>query len=167
MQLSLILNLKDFLKHLFDEVYKTRSKSFVLTHRLVQSDKKKNASHVFQITCITLHHAILRTHTHSPGPRNWHPRALTAAQRLAESCWGFWCCRMSSVTVRSPNERPARTARTRPSSSTSWQFTKVTSFLCMGRLSTLGLRVATPAGGENSAVKRCICGAPLQCERLH
>lgn len=89
---------------------------------------------------------------HPPGPRNWQPRALTAAHRLAESCWGFWCCRMSSVTVRSPSERPARTARTRPSSSTSWQLTKVTSFLCMGRLSTLGLRVATPAGGDSAAV---------------
>lgn len=92
---------------------------------------------------------------HPPGPRNWQPLALTAAHRLAESCWGFWCCRMSSVTVRSPSERPARTARTRPSSSTSWQLTKVTSFLCMGRLSTLGLRVATPAGGDKRRRDRC------------
>lgn len=97
-------------------------------------------------------------HAHPPGPRNWQPRALTAAQRLAESCWGFWCCRMSSVTVRSPSERPARTARTRPSSSTSWQFTKVTSFLCIGRLSKLGLRVATPAEGDSSMIKHCTCG---------
>lgn len=94
-------------------------------------------------------------YAHSPGPRNWQPRALTAAQRLAESCWGFWCCRMSSVTVRSPSDRPARTARTRPSSSTSWQFTNVTSFRCMGRLSTLGLRFVTPAIEDNLLVKQC------------
>lgn len=80
-----------------------------------------------------------------PGPRNWHPRALTAAQRLAESCWGFWCCRMSSVTVLSPSERAALMALTRPSSSTSWQFTSVTSFLCMGRLSALWFKLATPS----------------------
>lgn len=80
-----------------------------------------------------------------PGPRNWHPRALTAAQRLAESCWGFWCCRMSSVTVLSPSDRAALMALTRPSSSTSWQFTSVTSFLCMGRLSALWFKLATPS----------------------
>ena len=38
------------------------------------------------------------------GPRNWQPRALTAAQRLADSCCGFWCCSISSVTLRSPSD---------------------------------------------------------------
>lgn len=83
-------------------------------------------------------------HKGLPGPRNWHPRALTAAQRLADSCWGFWCCKISSVTVLSPRERAARMALTRPSSSTSWQFTNVTSFLCIGRLSALWFKLATP-----------------------
>lgn len=83
-----------------------------------------------------------------PGPRNWHPRALTAAQRLAESCWGFWCCKISSVTVLSPSDRAALIARTRPSSSTSWQFTSVTSFLCIGRLSALWFKLATPTRKE-------------------
>lgn len=67
------------------------------------------------------------------GPRNWQPRALTAAHRLADNCCGFWCCRISSVTVRSPKDRAARTARARPSLSDSWHVTRVTSFLCMGR----------------------------------
>jgi len=116
------------------------------------------ASHVSRVWVLernvdTTHMCV--SHSHLPGPRNWQPRALTAAHRLAESCCGFWCCRMSSVMVRSPSDRPARTARTRPSSSTSWQFTKVTSFLCMGRLSTLGLRVATPAKSDSSVVKEC------------
>lgn len=71
--------------------------------------------------------------THSPGPRNWHPLARTAAHRLAESCWWFWCWRMSSVTVLSPRERAALTALARPSSSTSWQLMRVTNFLCIGR----------------------------------
>lgn len=79
-----------------------------------------------------------------PGPRNWQPRALTAAQRLEESCWGFWCCRMSSVTVRSPKDRAARMARILPSSSTSWQWTRVTSFLCIGRLRTLWVVLFRP-----------------------
>ena len=38
------------------------------------------------------------------GPRNWQPLALTAAHRLALNCWGFWCWRMSSVTLRSPRD---------------------------------------------------------------
>lgn len=59
-------------------------------------------------------------------PRNWHPRARTAAHRLADSCCGFWCWRMSSVTVRSPRDRAARTARVRPSASASWHVTNVT-----------------------------------------
>lgn len=80
----------------------------------------------------------------SPGPRNWQPRARTAAHRLAESCCGFWCCRISSVTVRSPRDLHARIARMRPSSSTSWQFTRVTSFLCMGLLSVLWLSTTPP-----------------------
>ena len=67
------------------------------------------------------------------GPRNWQPRARTAAHRLADSCCGFWCWRMSSVTVRSPKERAARTALARPSDSASWQVTKVTNLRCMGR----------------------------------
>lgn len=79
-----------------------------------------------------------------PGPRNWQPLARTAAHRLEESCWGFWCCRMSSVTVRSPSERAARMARTRPSSSTNWQCTRVTSFLCMGLLSMLCAALLNP-----------------------
>lgn len=83
-----------------------------------------------------------------PGPRNWHPRARTAAHRLEESCCGFWCCKMSSVTVRSPRERAALMARTRPSSSTSWQWTSVTSFLCMGRLSMLWAVLLRPTPGE-------------------
>lgn len=48
------------------------------------------------------------------------------------------------MMVRSPRERAARSALTRPSSSTSWQFTNVTSFLCMGRLSALTLADTTP-----------------------
>ena len=89
-----------------------------------------------------------------PGPRNWHPRARTAAHRLEESCCGFWCCKMSSVTVRSPRERAALIALTRPSSSTSWQWTKVTSFLCMGRLKMLWavLLRPTPAKTKRRAV---------------
>lgn len=83
-----------------------------------------------------------------PGPRNWHPRARTAAHRLEESCWGFWCCKMSSVTVRSPRERAALMALTRPSSSTSWQWTRVTSFLCMGLLSKLWAVLLRPTPGE-------------------
>lgn len=83
-----------------------------------------------------------------PGPRNWHPRARTAAHRLEESCCGFWCCKMSSVTVRSPRERAALIALTRPSSSTSWQWTKVTSFLCMGRLSMLWAVLLRPTPNE-------------------
>lgn len=83
-----------------------------------------------------------------PGPRNWHPRARTAAHRFEESCWGFWCCKMSSVTVRSPRERAALMALTRPSSSTSWQWTRVTSFLCMGLLSKLWAVLLRPTPGE-------------------
>lgn len=79
-----------------------------------------------------------------PGPRNWHPLALTAAHRFEESCWGFWCCRISSVTVRSPKDRAARMARILPSSSTSWQWTRVTSFLCIGRLRTLWVVLFRP-----------------------
>lgn len=70
----------------------------------------------------------------SPGPKNWQPLALTAAHRFADNCCGFWCCRISSVTVLSLRERAARIARARPSSSISWQLTKATSFLCMGLL---------------------------------
>lgn len=83
-----------------------------------------------------------------PGPRNWHPRARTAAHRLEESCCGFWCCKMSSVTVRSPRERAALMALTRPSSSTSWQWTRVTSFLCIGRLNMLWAVLLRPTPGE-------------------
>lgn len=72
-----------------------------------------------------------------PGPRNWHPLALMAAQRLVESWAGFWCWRISSVTERSPRERAALMARERPSSSTNWQLIKVTSFRCIGRLRKL------------------------------
>lgn len=85
-----------------------------------------------------------------PGPRNWQPLARTAAHKLEESCWGFWCCRMSSVTVRSPSERAARMARTRPSSSTSWQCTRVTSFLCMGLLSMLCAALLNPTPKETN-----------------
>lgn len=40
---------------------------------------------------------------------------------------------MSSVTVRSPSDRAARTALALPSSSTSWQLMRVTSLRCIGR----------------------------------
>lgn len=88
-----------------------------------------------------------------PGPRNWQPLALTAAHRFEESCWGFWCWRMSSVTVRSPRERAARMARMRPSSSTSWQCTRVTSFRCMGLLSTLWAVPFSPAPARTETNK--------------
>lgn len=103
-----------------------------------------------------LHWTLQNDTSTVPGPRNWQPLALTAAHRLDESCCGFWCWRMSSVTVRSPNERAARIARIRPSSSTSWQWTRVTSFLCMGRLSTLcaALLSTTPATQQNTAQHR-------------
>ena len=94
-----------------------------------------------------------------PGPRNWQPRALTAAQRLEESCWGFWCWRMSSVTVRSPKDRAARMARILPSSSTSWQWTRVTSFLCIGRLRTLWVVLFRPTPLKES--RKLFLG--LQC----
>ena len=41
------------------------------------------------------------------GPRNWHPLVLTAAHKLADSCWGFWCWSISSVTDRSPRDLAA------------------------------------------------------------
>jgi hypothetical protein len=72
-----------------------------------------------------------------PGPRNWQPLARTAAHKLADSCCGFWCCRMSSVTVRSPRDRAARIARDRPSSSISWQLINVTTLRCIGLDRTL------------------------------
>ncbi len=73
----------------------------------------------------------------SPGPRNWQPLALTAAQRLADNCCEFWCCRIISVTVLSPKDLAALTARARPSSSTSWHETRATSFRWMGLLSAV------------------------------
>ena len=71
-----------------------------------------------------------------PGPKNWQPRVRTAAHKLAESCWGFWCARINSVTERSPRLRAARAALDLPSSSTSWQLISTKSLRCMGRLST-------------------------------
>lgn len=96
---------------------------------------------------------------HIPGPRNWQPLALTAAHRLEDSCWGFWCWRMSSVTVRSPKDRAALIARILPSSSTSWQWTRVTSFLCIGRLRTLWVVLFRPTPLKES--KKLFLG--LQC----
>ena len=43
-----------------------------------------------------------------------------------------WCASSSSVTLLSPRLRAARTARARPSASSSWQLRRVTSFRCMG-----------------------------------
>uniref|UniRef100_A0A182JIU8 Uncharacterized protein n=1 Tax=Anopheles atroparvus TaxID=41427 RepID=A0A182JIU8_ANOAO len=71
------------------------------------------------------------------GPRNWQPRARTAAHRFVLSCCGFWWCRISSMTVRSPSERAARNDLARPSSSISWQLTSITSFRCICRDSKL------------------------------
>lgn len=107
----------------------------------------------------------IHLHQGLPGPRNWHPRARTAAQRLADSCWGFWCCKISSVTVLSPRERAARMALTRPSSSTSWQFTSVTSFLCIGRLNALWFKLATPGEGGADGWKRLTKGSANQNEK--
>lgn len=71
-----------------------------------------------------------------PGPRNWHPLVLTAAQRLAESWCGYWCMTSSSDTILSPSDRAMRAARDLPSSSNSWQWIRLMSFRCMGRLRT-------------------------------
>lgn len=103
-------------------------------------------SFFLKVECACLTFQVMENYL--PGPRNWHPRARTAAHRLEESCCGFWCCKMSSVTVRSPRERAALMALTRPSSSTSWQWTRVTSFLCMGRLSMLWAVLLRPTPGE-------------------
>ena len=43
-----------------------------------------------------------------------------------------WCASSSSVTLLSPRLRAARTARARPSASSSWQLRRVTSFRCIG-----------------------------------
>lgn len=77
-----------------------------------------------------------RTSSCIPGPKNWHPLALTAAQRFALSCCGFWCCSINSVTDLSPKLRAARIALALPSGSINWHPTKVTSFRCMGRETT-------------------------------
>lgn len=71
-----------------------------------------------------------------PGPRNWHPLVLTAAHRFADSWCGYWCRTRSSETIRSPRDRAIRVARDLPSSSKSWQWIRLISFLCIGRLKT-------------------------------
>ena len=94
-----------------------------------------------------------RTSSCIAGPRNWQPLARTAAQRLADSCCGFWCCRMSSVTVRSPRLRAARTALARPSCSASWHVMSVTNLRCIG-LDRSGLPPLTRRKRAKSSTQR-------------
>ena len=85
------------------------------------------------------------------GPRNWQPLALTAAHRLADSCCGFWCCSMSSVTLLSPSDLADLAALDLPSSSISWQLIRVTSFLC------IGLRQWKKKCGKRSEGNEVVC----------
>ena len=83
------------------------------------------------------------------GPRNWQPRLRTAVQSSVEICCWFWCSTNSSVTVRSATERAARSARARPSVSSIWQLTTVTSFLSMGRVRWVpDMAVAPPCSAK-------------------
>lgn len=74
----------------------------------------------------------LNTSSCIAGPRNWQPRDLTAAHKLALIEFGFWCLIRNSIKTLSATDLTDFIAFTRLSTSVNWLWSRTVIFLDSG-----------------------------------